>query len=291
MFIIYVKEYCFAPFAYCTYYHIIYTFVLLVQILVLVIMGNIAKRYSLILERLNKDGYVKVQELSKLLGVSEVTIRKDLKYLESRKMLHRNHGSASSLVSLTVERHIDEKEKLQQEEKIRIAKEAATLLEPNDKIIIASGTTLLTFATHIKVSFPITVITSALKVSLCLYSDPNIEVIQLGGVLRKTAASVVGHFAENILENIAATKLFIGVDGIDLDYGLTTSNTNEGYINQQMIKVAQKIVVLTDSTKFGQRGFSKICDFNKVHQIITDIHAPDSYVEALRERGIEVTLV
>lgn len=254
-------------------------------------MGNIAKRYNLILEQLNNDGYVKVQELSKMLGVSEVTIRKDLKYLESKKMLHRSHGSASSLTALTVERHIDEKEKLQQEEKNRIAKEAAKLLEENDKVIIASGTTLLAFANHIKVSFPISVITSSLKVSLSLYSDPNIEVIQLGGVLRKTAASVVGHFTECILDSIAATKLFIGVDGIDLDYGLTTSNTNEGYINQQMIKVAQKVIVLTDSTKFGQRGFSKICDFDKVHQIITDTNAPARYVEMLREKGIEVTLV
>lgn len=254
-------------------------------------MRNIAKRYSLILEQLNKNGYVKVQELSEMLGVSEVTIRKDLKYLESKKMLHRNHGSASSLATLTVERHIDEKEKLQQEEKIRIAQKAVKLLEENDKIIIASGTTLLAFAQHIKVSFPLSVITSAIKVSLCLFSDSNIETIQLGGVLRKTAASVVGHFAESILNNIAATKLFIGVDGIDLDYGLTTSNTNEGYLNQQMIRVAQKVIVLTDSTKFGKRGFSKICDFDKVHQIITDTDAPVSYVEALRERGIEVTLV
>jgi DeoR family transcriptional regulator of aga operon len=97
-------------------------------------------------------------------GVSEVTIRKDPRYLESKKMLHRNHGSASSLASLTVERHIGEKEKLQQEEKIRIAQGAAKPLEPNDKIIIASGTVLLFFANHVKVDFQITVITSALNV-------------------------------------------------------------------------------------------------------------------------------
>lgn len=254
-------------------------------------MRNTAKRYTLILEQLNKNGYVKVQELSNLLGVSEVTIRKDLKYLESKKMLLRNHGSASSFASLTVERHIDVKEKLQQEEKTRIGEEAVKLLEENDKVIIASGTTLLSFANQINVNFPITVITSAIKVSLSLFPNPNIEVIQLGGVLRKTAASVIGHFTEYILDNVAATKLFIGVDGLDLDYGLTTSTTNEGHLNQQMINAAQKVIVLTDSTKFGKRGFSKICDFTKVHKIITDTNAPSRYVEALRERGIEVVLV
>jgi DeoR family transcriptional regulator of aga operon len=92
------------------------------------------------------------------------------------------------------------------------------------------------------------------------------------------------------LDNIAATKLFIGVDGLDLDFGLTTSNTNEGFINQQMIKASQKVIVLTDSTKFGQRGFSKIRDFDKVHHIITDINAPQHYIDDLHSRSIGVTL-
>lgn len=254
-------------------------------------MGNIAKRHKFILEQLKLDGYVKVQELSQKLNVSEVTIRKDLKYLESKKMLYRNHGSASSLSSIISDKHIDVKEKMQMDEKARIAKAANQLIEPNDKITIASGTTLLAFANEIDVNENITVITSSVKVSLTLCYNPNIEIIQLGGIMRKNSVSVIGHYAENILESLSCNKLFLGVDGIDLDYGLTTSDMSEARINQQMIDAAQKIIVLTDSTKFGKRGFCKICDINKIHHIITDSNAPSHVLEMMKERGIEVTLV
>lgn len=254
-------------------------------------MGNIAKRHKLIIEQLKEDGYVKVQELSKKLGVSEVTIRKDLKQLESKKLLYRNHGSASSLSSIISDKHIDVKEKLFTEEKSRIAKAANNLLEPNDKIIIASGTTLFAFANEINVSDNLTVITSSVKVSLALCYDPHIEIIQLGGIMRKNSVSVIGHYAENVLGSLSCNKLFLGVDGIDFDYGMTTSDMSEARINQQMIDAAQKIIVLTDSSKFGKRGFCKICDINKIHHIITDTNAPAHMIDMMREREIEVTLV
>lgn len=254
-------------------------------------MGNIAKRHKVILEQLKQDGYVKVQDLSKKLNVSEVTVRKDLKYLESKKMLYRNHGSASSLSSIISDKHIDIKEKLQIEEKKAIGIEARKLLEPNDKIIIASGTTLLSFANEINPETNLTVITSSVKVSLSLCYNPNIEIIQLGGIMRKNSVSVIGYYAENVLQSLSCNKLFLGVDGIDLEYGLTTSDMSEARINQQMIEAAQKVIVLTDSTKFEKRGFCKICDINRIHHIITDKNAPSNIIEMIRERDIEVTLV
>lgn len=254
-------------------------------------MSSIAQRHKYILNQLKIEGFVKVQDLSQALNVSEVTIRKDIRLLESKKMLIRNHGSASALSSLITDKHIDEKEKLFSDEKKRIAEAANNLLDVNDKIIIASGTTLLSFANHIDIQKSLTVITSSVKVSLTLCYHPNIEVVQLGGSLRKNSVSVVGHYAEQILNTLSCNKLFIGVDGIDLNYGLTTSNMSEAYINQKMIEVSDKVVVLTDSSKFGQRGFCKICDFNNIHHIITDSHAPMHMVEMIREMGIEVTLV
>lgn len=254
-------------------------------------MRNIAKRHNYILEELKRDGYVKVQDLSLKLGVSEVTIRKDLKFLESRKMLSRNHGSANSLIPIIADRHIDIKEKMQIEEKSRIGKAANSLLEPNDKIIIGSGTTLLHFASSIDTDIPLTIITPSVKVSLSLCHYPNIEIIQLGGVIRKNSVSVIGHYAEETLHGISCNKLFIGIDGLDLDYGLTTSNMSEAHINHEMINVSQKIIVLADSSKFGKRGFCKICDWSRVHHIITDTNASPHMVEMMMEKGIEVTLV
>jgi DeoR family transcriptional regulator of aga operon len=144
-------------------------------------MRNIAQRHKIILAELEKDGYVRVHDLSLRLGVSEVTIRKDLKDLEERRMLIRSHGSAGQVSSLTIDRHIDEKEKVQVGEKTRIAEAANRLLVKNDRIIIASGTTVLAFAQHITITDPITVITPSVKVSLILSYKPNVDIIQLGG--------------------------------------------------------------------------------------------------------------
>ncbi|MDR0757174.1 MAG: DeoR/GlpR family DNA-binding transcription regulator [Tannerella sp.] len=254
-------------------------------------MANIAERQKLILERLRQQGFVKVSDLSRELNASEVTIRKDLKFFEEKKLLQRSHGSASALTSIISDRHIDVKEKMQTEEKIRIAKAANKLLEPNDKIIIASGTTLLAFASAIDIHAQITVITSSVRVSLTLCYNPYIEIVQLGGIIRKNSVSVIGHYAENMLETLSCNKLFIGVDGIDPDYGLTTSDMNEAHINRQMIAAAQKIIVLTDSSKFDKRGFCKICSLDNIHHIITDTNAPAHIIKVIRERNIEVTLV
>jgi DeoR family transcriptional regulator of aga operon len=246
----------------------------------------------MILSELEKEGYVKVVDLSKHLGVSAVTIRKDLTELENKKMLFRSHGSVSLFSSLiSDDRHIDEKEKIMVDEKLRIAESANRLLERNDRIIIASGTTVLAFANKINFTEPLTVITASVKISLSLCYRQNIEVIQLGGSMRKSSASVIGPDAENFLNELTCNKLFIGIDGLDMDFGLTTSNIGEAHLNQVMIRAAQKVIVLADSSKFGKRGFGKICNLSQVHQIITDANAPANAVQMIRDKGIEVTLV
>ena len=252
---------------------------------------NIAQRHRMILAELEKEGYIKITDLSERFGVSAVTIRKDLTDLENKKLLFRNHGSVSLFSSLISDRHIDEKEKIMVNEKLRIAEAANRLLERNDFIIIASGTTVLAFANKINFTDPLTVITTSVKVSLSLCYKQNIEVIQLGGTMRKSSASVIGHDAENFLNNLTCSKLFMGVDGIDLDFGFTTSNIGEAQLNQVMMRAVHKVIVLTDSSKFGKRGFGRICNLNQVHQIITDSNAPANAVQILREKGIEVTLV
>jgi DeoR family transcriptional regulator of aga operon len=252
---------------------------------------NVAKRHKMILVELEKDGHIKVTDLSERLGVSTVTIRKDLTALENKKMLFRSHGYVNLFSSLISDRHINEKEKIMVEEKLRIAEFANRLLEPNDRIIIASGTTVLAFANKINFAEPLTVITSSVKVSLTLCYRQNIEVIQLGGLMRSSSASVIGPEAENFLNDLSCNKLFISIDGLDIDYGFTTSNIGEAHLNRMMIRAAQKVIVLTDSSKFGKRGFGKICNLNQVHQIITDTNAPANAVQMIRDKGIEVTLV
>jgi DeoR family transcriptional regulator, aga operon transcriptional repressor len=116
-------------------------------------------------------------------------------------------------------------------------------------------------------------------------------VIQLGGMLRNSSSSVVGPHAEKMLEGFHSSKLFLGVDGIDPGYGLTTTNALEASLNQAMIKAAQKIIVLADATKFGRRGFGRICGLEDVDMIITDSGAPAHLIAQCTEKGVEVVVV
>ena len=137
----------------------------------------------------------------------------------------------------------------------------------------------------------LTAITTSLSVATTLAENDECTVIQLGGVLRNSSFSVVGPFAEQMLRHFNCSKLFVGVDGIDLEFGLTTTNMLEATLNGAMMNAAQKVIVLADSSKFGRRGFSKICDLEAVDRIITDSGIQPLYLERLRERGIEVIVV
>lgn len=254
-------------------------------------MINIAERHKYILDKLAEKGYVNVVDLCKELDVSGVTIRKDLKLLEDKALLFRSHGGASVNNPYTNDKPVNEKEKLRSEEKNNIGLAAAALIAPNDAIIIASGTSVLALAKNIHPKGHLTVITGALNVALELIRIPDVEVIQLGGQLRTSSSSVTGPYAEKILEDFSCSKLFLGVDGIDLEFGLTTSNIMEAHLNQKMIATVQKIIVLADSTKFGKRGFGRICGLEDVDEVITDTGISQHLVKAMEDIGIKVTIV
>jgi DeoR family transcriptional regulator of aga operon len=252
---------------------------------------NSTERHQLILEKLHQEGDLNVISLYKELKVSRVTIRKDLKLLEEKGLLFRTHGGATLKNPYTIDRPVNEKEKLQSAEKSKIGAAAARLIDDNDSIIIASGTTVLALAKKIQNKKNLTVITASLNVALELLQQPDIEVLQLGGILRKTSSSVTGPYAQSILTDFSCTKLFLGVDGIDLEFGLSTTSAMEAHLNRQMIEASQKVIVLSDSTKFGKRGFGKICGLDKVDRIITDAGISEYFVKQLENLGIEVTVV
>lgn len=254
-------------------------------------MTSIAERHKYILESLARNGFVKVIDIAKELEVTPVTIRKDLKYLEEKKLLYRTHGSASPVNPLTSDIDVQEKEKLRKDEKKRIAIEAAKLVEENDSIIIASGSTVHMFAEQITPISHLTVVTASLKTALLLNSVNNVEVIQLGGIVRKNSSSVIGDYTSQFFEQITCSKLFLGVDGIDLEYGVTNSNIEEAILNKKMIEASLRTIILADSSKFGRRGFGKICNLDRIDVIITDSGISKSMAQSIEEMGIELIIV
>lgn len=251
---------------------------------------SMAQRHAYILERLQQDGNVKVADLYDMLKVSAVTIRKDLKLLEDKNLLFRTHGNIGLSNPYSKDRNVSEKENISIEQKIRIGKKAAEMLEAGEAIIIASGTTLLQMAKEISTDMRLTVLASAMNISMALLDKPNIEIVQLGGIVRKSSTSVTGSYAEGILDNFTCSKLFLGVDGIDVKQGCTTSNMMEAQLNRAMIRTAQKTILLTDSSKFGKMGFGKICPLTDIDQIITDEGITDVMVKELEQIGVEIII-
>ena len=251
---------------------------------------NITNRHELILKKLQQDGRVSIDDLSDQMKVSGVTIRKDLKLLEDKNLLFRTRGGGSISNPYKIEKPIHEKELISVKEKQQIARAALKLIGDNDSIIIGSGTTVFELARCLHPSKRLTVITPALKVALELCNRPNVEVLQLGGMLRPNSSSVAGFFAENILEDISCGILFLGVDGIDLNFGLSITNLAETSLDQKMMDAAQSIVIMADSTKFGQRGVGRIGSLEQIQYIITDDGVSSETIKQLEEKGVKVII-
>ncbi|MCP1298407.1 DeoR/GlpR family DNA-binding transcription regulator [Chryseobacterium sp. S0630] len=251
-------------------------------------MEKLLPRQDEILKELDEKGHVLVQDLCEKLNVSSVTIRKDLNYLESLGLLFRNHGGASKQVRYAYEKNVGEKESINVEAKQAIAKAALSLIQENDCIILASGTTMHYLARMLVNFGPLTVLTSSLRVAIELCNNPNINIIQLGGEVRKSSTSIVGSISEGILKQFSCNKLFLGVDGIDAEFGISTSNAAEAHLNQIMMECADQTVILADSSKLNKKGFGKIAALDQVDYLITDngICAEDR--AGMEEVGVKV---
>lgn len=251
-------------------------------------MEKLVPRHDDILKELDEKDYVLVQDLCEKLNVSSVTIRKDLNYLEGLGLLFRNHGGASKHMRYAYEKNVNEKENINVEAKQGIVKAAMQLIQENDCIILASGTTMHYLARMLVNFGPLTVLTSSLRVALELCNNPNINIIQLGGEVRKSSTSIVGSISETILKQFSCNKLFLGVDGIDLDFGISTSNAAEAHLNQLMIECSDHVVILADSSKLNKKGFGKIASLDKIDYLVTDVHISDEDRIGLEEAGVSV---
>lgn len=253
-------------------------------------MMSIAERHNYILDKLKEQQYVKVSEIAEELNVTTVTIRKDLKTLEERNLLFRTHGSAMPVNPFVPDMSVKIKGKLKNEEKRRIAIAAAKLIEENDSIIISAGSTNYKFAEQIEPKGHLNVVTSSLPVSILLNDIPDVSITQLGGTLYKKSLSVRGEYAAAAFNDLTCSKLFLGVDGIDKEHGITNSNIDEALLSKRMIDASSKIIVLADSSKFGKRGFGKVCSLERVDIIITDSGITDSTMSLLDNLGIKVII-
>jgi len=249
------------------------------------------ERQRAILEILRRDGRVLVVDLAHQFHITPVTIRKDLETLHIKGHIHRTHGGAlPARESALEDPTLREKEKLHRKEKLQIAAAAARMVTEGQVVILDSGTTTTAIARALRNFQNLTIITNAVNIAAEL-SGSALEVILTGGNLRKNSFSLVGPLAEETLHKLNADILFLGVDGFDVQYGLSTPNLLEAKVNRAMIDVSKVTVAVCDSSKFGKRSLSLIAPPSSLQHVITDASVPKADLNTLKKSGVEVTVV
>jgi DeoR family transcriptional regulator of aga operon len=254
-------------------------------------MSATTERRNEIVRLINQNGRVSVEELSKQFHVSTVTIRNDLNFLEDRGLVHRAYGGALTRDAVAFDTAINEKQKQHAEEKKRIGRAAAEMVHDGDSIILDSGTTTMEIAKNLRGKKDVTVITNAINIATELAGNSGISLIMTGGILRETSFSLVGPYAESVLNEFYFDKCFLGVDGFDVRFGLTTPNLLEARLNRLMVERARESIAVMDSSKFSHQSLSLIVKPEKIQKIITDTNIPQDIITLLKEMNIEVFLV
>lgn len=251
------------------------------------------RRWAIMQEVQNKRR-ISVTELTESFGLSEVSIRRDLEYLHKMGLVQRVRGGAQAL-SRPGQGSVFEARLLKnQEVKRSIGRVAADLIRPGCRVLLDSGTTVLEVAQSIPDSLlesgELTLITRSLSIASKLRYERNVRLFVLGGLYMRDFDTFVGSQIKTAIQDIHVDLLFIGTDGIVPDRGLTTDNTLESDLYQSLARCADRVVVVTDSSKIGVDKLKTILHFGEIHVLVTDTDAPEGFVESLRQRGAEVIL-
>jgi DeoR family transcriptional regulator of aga operon len=255
-----------------------------------------SNRTALILRELRQAGTVSVEALRDKLEVSMATVRRDLQELEDRGLLRRTHGGAIPIEPLFYEAFRHDRSFQEQvgsfaEEKRRIAVAAAELISPGDTIALTAGTTTTEVVRSLHTHGGITVVTNTVNVAMELSNRKDIHVFVTGGHLRGDWFSLVGSAAIHTMSGVFVDLLFIGVNGIDAERGLTCFNSDEVEINRSMVGQAKRKIAVADRSKLGVVANWQICAAKEIDMLITDTGATEPMVEPFLAKGIEVRRV
>jgi DeoR family transcriptional regulator of aga operon len=251
------------------------------------------RRAQVILQELLRAGKVSVGPLAKRLKVSTATIRRDLGELEGRGLLRRSHGGALPIQPLLYEPfrhtsnyHVQERQRIT--EKRRIGLVAAELVLDGEFLAIGAGTTATQVARSISLHKGLTVLTNAINVAMELSHRDDLKVIVTGGFLSGDWFALVGPAAIESVGEVFVDKVFIGVDGIHVEHGVTTNYPEQATIHRAMLRRARRKIVVADHRKLGATGSALICPLEGIDILITDKGATEESVAPFVARGIEV---
>lgn len=241
-------------------------------------------RQQAIVEMVASNGEVKVAELRNLFGVTEMTIRRDLEKLEQIGSLHRTFGGA---IAASKDIALNERSGFMTDEKERIGRKAASLVQNGESIFIDGGTTTLAIARHLKPGLGATVVTNALNIATELL-DKKISVIVIGGMLVEATASLVGPLAVDALGNMAFHRIFLGATGLTASHGFSNSNVYEAEVKRQAIARASEVNIVIDHTKFGVKQLVSFAELRQATRILSSRVPDKQLLAACREANVDI---
>jgi len=243
-------------------------------------------RREQVLKAVQTDRASRVADLALRFGVSEMTIRRDLDELARLGKVSRVHGGA---VIESMEPPFTETLVEHAEQKARIGAAAAATVLDGETVIVDIGTTTLQLARALR-GRPVTVITNSLAAYDELREDPEVELVLVGGMVRRNYRSLVGFLAEDALRQLHADRAFLGASGLRRDLAVMDSTMNEVPVKRAIIASAERTALLVDSAKFGQGGVARVCGCEELDAVVTDSDASPGMVEALRRASVEVVV-
>lgn len=255
-----------------------------------VVYSGLERREQLI-QFVEAQQRVTIEQICAEFSVSPATARRDLDVLAQEGKVRRFHGGALAVKSAPPEPPFAERSTEQADEKRRIGQAAAALVRDGETVLLSSGTTVLEVARQLRRHRDLTVVTNSLLVMNMLADAPGVTLIGLGGMLRPTERSFVGHLTEIALSELRVNKAILGIRAIDLDTGLTNDYLPETQTDRKILSISREVILVADHTKCGRISSVFVAPLNVVHTFVTDTAAPPAFTDAIRGLGIHVLTV
>jgi len=246
------------------------------------------ERQKQILALLTRQRRLSVTEIVAQFAISEATARRDLETLASQGKAERVHGGVIAVEQAPPELPILERESEQADEKTRIGLSAANLVADKETVFLGSGTTVLEVARNLRNRKNLTVITNSLPVLNALAGAEGLTVICLGGMLRNSEMSFIGHITEQALSEVRADKVILGTRGLSLEHGLTNDYLQETLTDRAILKIGREVILVADHTKVNRVATALLAPLDSMQTFVTDSKADKKFIAALKKQGIQV---
>ncbi|MGE5378406.1 MAG: DeoR/GlpR family DNA-binding transcription regulator [Bacteroidota bacterium] len=248
------------------------------------------ERQRQILSLLARQGRLSVAEIVEQFSISQATARRDLETLASQGKVQRVHGGIIAVEQAPPELPILDRESEQVDEKARIGRAAAGLVKEKETVFLGSGTTVLEVARNLRNHKHLTVITNSLPVLNILAGLAGITVISLGGMLRDSELSFIGHIAEQALAELRVDKVFMGTRGLSLEHGLTNDYLPETLTDRAILKIGHEMVIVADYSKINRVSTALLAPLSAMNRFVTDTNSDKKFLQALKKQGIHVVI-